>query len=190
MNMKTGKTRTPKIVSGISALLAVAAGIVVLAVRVRAEPDQGPVSLQFVVHGIQANSSAPFILQGDVIGSGATWQHLVGPLLNHNTVALIPGVPETFGGVGCQAEYSQDQIVTRDGSTMTFNVYGLRCKPYNTPDAHTTIGAYSVAGGTGRFKDVTSGTGTVTIDGRADGSATLNIGGFLVRTCTGGACGS
>ena len=188
MNTKTKKTMKPQVVAGIGAVLAIAAGVIIPAVRIRAQPARGPVLVQFVVHGIQANSSSPFILQGDVIGSGATWQHLVGPLLN-NTFSLIPGAPQNFGGVGCQGEYSQDQIVTGDGSTLTFNVYGVRCKPYATPGAHTTIGAYSVAGGTGHFKDVTSGTGTVTIDGRADGSATINIGGFLVRTCTGGTCG-
>lgn len=179
MNTKMGKTMKPQLVAVIVALLVAAAGVVVPAVRVRAQPDTGPVSLEFVIHGIQANSSSPFNLQGDLIGSGAIWQHLVGPLLNNNTYALIPGAPETFGGVGCQAEYSQDQIVTQDGSAMTLNVYGVRCKPYATPGAYTTIGAYSVAGGTGRFRDVTSGTGTVTIDSRPDGPASIHIGGFV-----------
>jgi len=188
MNTKTGKTIKPQVVAGIGAVLAIAAGVIVPAVRIRAQPAQGPALVQFVVHGIQANASSPFSLQGDVVGGGATWQHLVGPLLN-NTISLIPGAQDNFGGVGCQGEYSQDQIVTGDGSTLTFNVYGVRCKPYATPGAHTTIGAYSVAGGTGRLRDVAGGTGSVTIDGRDDGSATINIGGFLTRTCNGGNCG-
>ena len=188
--MKIKELIRRQLVAVAGTLLALALVIVVPAVRVRAQPKASPALVQFVVSGFQADSSSPFVLSGDQIGEGAVWQHLDGPFIS-NTLGLIPGAPETFGGVGCRAEYSQDQIVAKDGSTITVNVFGTRCQPYSSPGAHTTNGSYSLIGGTGRFKDVTHGTGTVTIDANADGSTSLAIEGFLIKpTCAGGSCGS
>jgi len=163
--------------------------VAVLVPRVQAQPESSDLAVdEFIVNGVQASSSSPFLVKGNLIGNGV-WQHVIGPLLS-GTLGLIPGTAPSFGGVGCQAEYSQDQIETQEGSVLTLNVYGVRCKPYATPGAYTTIAACSVAGGTGRFQDVTSGTGTVTIDSRADGSASIHIGGFVFRShCSGGNCG-
>jgi hypothetical protein len=188
MSAKTETIMKPHLVALRGALLALATVLVVLAVPLQAQPGAGPASIQFVVNGFQANSSAPFLLQGDQVGEGAVWQHLAGPFLG-GTLALIPGAAPAFGGVGCRAEYSQDQIVTEDGSTITVNVHGVHCEPYDSPGAHTTTGSYSLVGGTGRFKDATLGGGTVTIDAHADGSATIHIGGFLARQCSAGMCG-
>lgn len=184
MNTRMGRTMKPQVVAAPGALLALAA-VLVVPVRAQSQPA-GPPSIQFVVSGFQANTTAPFLLQGDLIGEGAVWQRVAGPFLS-GTLALIPGAP-TFGGVGCRAEYSQDQIVTQDGSTITVNVHGVHCEPYDSPGAHTTTGSYSLVGGTGRFKDATLGSGTVTVDAHADGSATIHIGGFLARPCPKGIC--
>jgi hypothetical protein len=183
MNTRMGRTMKRQLVAAPCALLALGAALVVSA-RAQSKPDG---SVRFVVSGSQANSTAPFLLQGDLVGEGAVWQHVAGPFLS-GTLALIPGAP-TFGGVGCRVEYSQDQIVTQDGSTLTVNVHGFHCEPYDSPGAHTTTGSYSLVGGTGRFKDATLGGGTVSIDVHADGSATIHIGGFLATHCSGGMCG-
>jgi len=185
MNTRTERIMKRQVVTLPGALLALAAALVV-PTRAQAPSDASSASIQFVVSGFQANSTAPFLLQGDLVGEGAVWQRVAGPFLS-GTLALIPGAP-TFGGVGCRAEYSQDQIVAQDGSTITVNVHGVHCEPYDTPGAHTTTGSYSLVGGTGRFKDATLGSGTVTIDAHADGSATIHIGGFLATHCSGGMC--
>jgi hypothetical protein len=182
MNTRTERIMKRQVVTLPGALLALAAALVAPA-RAQPQPDG---SIRFVVSGFQVNSTSPFLLQGDLMGEGAVWQRVAGPFLS-GTLALIPGAP-TFGGVGCRAEYSQDQIVTQDGSTLTVNVHGVRCEPYDSPGAHTTTGSYSLVGGTGRFKDATLGGGTVTIDVHADGSATIHIGGFLATHCSGGMC--
>ena len=188
--MKIRDLMRRQLVAVAGTLLALALVIAVPAVSVRAQPKASPTQVQFVVSGFQADSSSPFVLSGDQIGEGAVWQHLDGPFIS-NTLGLIPGAAETFGGVGCRAEYSQDKIVAEDGSAITVNVFGTRCQPYSSPGAHTTNGSYSFVEGTGRFKDFTHGTGTVTIDTDADGSAAIHIGGFLIkRACTGGGCGS
>lgn len=157
------------------------------AILAQAQSGAAQSQIQFVVSGFQADSSSPFLLQGDLVGEGAVWQHVTGPFLG-GTLTVIPGAPPSFGGVGCRTEYSQDQIVAEDGSTLTFNVYGVRCEPYGSPGAHTTSASYSLVGGTGRFKNATLGGGTVSIDGHADGSATIHIGGFIAAHCSGGMC--
>jgi hypothetical protein len=81
-------------------------------------------------------------------------------------------------------EYSQDQILFDDGSTITFNVHGVRCEDTASPGAHVTTGNYSIIAGTGRFSNDPGGSGTVSIDARADGSALITITGG----CTQGMC--
>ncbi|SPF43386.1 exported hypothetical protein [Candidatus Sulfopaludibacter sp. SbA4] len=150
---------------------------------VRADSDSDTFPVPFVVRGFQANSSSPFVVTIDGIVTGV-WQRLLGPVPS-TTLGTIPSAVG-FGGGGCQLEYSQDRIVTQDGSTLTFDVYGLRCVPAASPGAHVTTGSYSIVGGTGRFGNGPGGVGTVSIDSRADGSAFISISGM----CQGGACGS
>jgi len=186
MNTITGTLMQPRLVV-LRCLLTLAALVVVPGIPAQAQSGAAQSSIQFVVSGFQANSSSPFLLQGDLVGEGAVWQHVAGPFLG-GTLTVISGAPPSFGGVGCRAEYSQDQIVAEDGSTLTFNVYGVHCEPYGSPGAHTTSASYSLVGGTGRFKDATLGGGTVSIDVHADGSATIHIGGFIATHCSGGMC--
>ena len=188
--MKTGKTLKFRFAAFASALLVAMVVIAVLAVRVRAEPNADLGLREIVISGFQANSSSPFLLQGTLIGEGAIWTRIAGPSLSP-AFALIPatsGATPAFTGAACQAEYTQDQIVTQDGSSITVNVFGTRCEPDSSPGAHSTTGVYSFVSGKGRFQHVTGGTGPVAIDAHADGSAYIHIGGFL-RQCSGGACG-
>jgi len=159
-----------------SVLLAAAAVVVVPAVTVRAQQSEA----EFKVDGIQANSSSPFVVSGDYIGAGTVWKHMIGPVLSTTAFAMIPSAPG-FGGAGCYAEYSQDQIVAQEGSTITVDVYGTRCEPYGSSGAHNTFGVYSILGGTGQFQVVNAGCGTITINVRADGSANLRIDGGIIR---------
>lgn len=175
------------VISGV--LLAVAAIAVLSARRVRAQADSSNVQLQrFEAIGYRPNSSSPLVLQGELIGNNAGWHPVVGPILSNN-FAMIPSAADPFNGAGCQAEYSQDQIVTQDGSTLTVNVYGIRCEPYDPPatstatssGVHTKIGAYSFVNGTGKFQNVCAGTGSVAFDTASDGSASIKITGMIVR---------
>ena len=97
----------------------------------------------FQADGFQADPSSPLTLQGDLLGTNATWQTLVGPVRS-NSLATLPSVSAAYDGGGCVAEYSQNQIVADDGSTLTLSIYGLRCEPYNpsaaSAGAHTNIG--------------------------------------------------
>lgn len=171
------------------ALLAVVALVVVSAVRVRAQPTPSPVQLiTITADGFQANSTSPLILRGDLIGDRAVWHRLAGPFLS-GPFTMIPGAAANFNGATCQAEYSQDEIVTQDGSTLTGFVYGFRCEPSPAAGVHITTGTYSIQSGTGRFQGFI-GAGTISFDARADGSTLVHIGGTIRRVCSGGACGS
>jgi hypothetical protein len=181
----------PRIVIS-TVLLAVAAIAVLLANRVWAQADSSSVQLQrFEAIGYRPNSSLPLVLQGELIGNNAVWHPVVGPILS-NTFAMIPGGGDGFTGAGCRAEYSQDEIVTQDGSTLTVNVYGTRCEPYQPPATstaassrvHTKIAAYSVVSGTGKFQNVCAGVGAVAFDTAADGSTSITINGGIVRMRT------
>ena len=192
MNFEKNKARKFSM-AATSVLLAAAAALVVPAIGVEAQstaPQSLSVNVQ--IDGFQPDSSSPFVVKGDFIGQGI-WQRLIGPVLG-TPFTLIPGAAG-FAGATCQPEYSQDQIITSDGSTITANVTGTRCVPNDSPGAHTTAGIYSFIGGTGRFSWITQGAGPITIDARADGSTSLFIAGTVTgggghRTCTGGACGS
>ena len=67
--------------------------------------------------------------------------------------------------------------MTNDSSTLTGIVYGLHCEPFPATGAHLTTGTYSIMSGTGRFKTLNGATGTISFDGRADGSAVITISG-------------
>ncbi|SRR5579871_573446 len=136
--------------------------------------------VKFDVRGFQTDSSAPFLVYIDKVGSGV-WQRLVGPALSGTIV--IPPVTG-FGGSSCQLEYSRDQIVIQDGSSLTLDVHGLRCVDASAPGAHVTTGNYSIVAGTGGFT-IPRGTGTVSIDARSDGSSFITITGG----CYQGMCG-
>ncbi len=123
--------------------------LVVSAVHVRAQSgDAWPsVLVDVKATGFRASNSSPFAITG-TIGEGV-WQRLVGPILG-NTFATIPS-SSSFGGAGCQPEYSQDQIVILDGSTLTFKVVGVRCVPATPAGAFASNGVYDIVGATGRF---------------------------------------
>jgi hypothetical protein len=153
-----------------SVLLTMAAFVIMSALPIHAQANQYPVKLD--ARGKQDNSSSPFRIKVDQLGTGV-WQHLVGPVLSP-TFATIPA-SGGFGGSDCAMEYSQDQILFDDGSTITFNVHGVRCEDAASPGTHVTTGNYSIIAGTGRFSNDPGGTGTVSIDARADGSAAITI---------------
>ena len=199
MNTETSKTMRLGLVGLTSALLAVSS-LVVSAV-VRARDAGGRSSKGFVVKGeeprfkllvasgFQDNSSAPLILEGEMLGDGAVWKRLTDPIFS-NTFAMIPpaaGGSTPFDGAGCLTEYFQAEIVTSDGSTLTGSVYGVRCEPNGssgTPTgAHNTNGIYAITGGTGKFKGVTRGVGSISIEARADGSTILFLEGPNCETC-------
>jgi hypothetical protein len=129
----------------------------------------------FEAVGYQASSSAPFVFEGKPIGHHAVWTLQVGPL-DSSEFAAIPG-DAFFGGAACKAEHSQALLTTEDGSTLTVSVYGIRCEPSDTPGAHFTHGVYSILGGTGVFKKVRGGTGSISFDAPGDGSVTAHIAG-------------
>lgn len=137
----------------------------------------------FTANGFQASSSSEFVVQGDPIGNKATWQRTLGPALG-SPFGMIPSL-STFSGAGCRAEYSQDQIVTANKSTLSIDVWGYRCEPYDpaalAASAHATNGVYSIQSGTGDFQSITGGTGSIQIDARADGSTFLRISGSILR---------
>jgi len=147
---------------------------------------------EFMAEGFQTNSSSPLILNGHPIGKNAVWHPTLGPRLS-NTLALIPGVmptgaPSPFNRAACQAEYSQDQVVTEDGeSTLTVNMYGVRCEPTPTAAlasaavaaAHINVGTYSLVGGTGQFHTLLGGTGNIQFYARANGNGFVHIAGHL-----------
>lgn len=169
------------------ALLTMAALAGTAAMRVGAQSNPGGGDVQpFVADGYQANSSSPFVLQGDGIGHNATWHPVLGPVVG-DAVGSIPGTngPPSFDGADCRAEYSQDQIVVRHKGTLSVNVWGFRCEPNEAgaaaTGAHFTNGLYSVQGGTGQFQNVIGGTGSIQIDARSDGSVSLRISGVIRR---------
>jgi hypothetical protein len=178
--MKFGKLNKTKslflVVTG--AWLVVAALAALTATPAWAQDDSTKVRFQpFEAVGYQADSSSPLVFNGQPIGKNAIWQVLIGPL-ESTPFATIPSAP-AFGGADCLADYSQAQIVTEDGSTLTVNVYGFRCEPNDPAGAHFKSGVYSVVGGTGAFKNVGGGTGSISFDAPGDGSVYVNITGFL-----------
>ncbi len=152
--------------------------------RVKAQPTVTTQFQPFTADGFQASGSSQFLLQGDPMGNDATWQRTLGPALG-NPFGMIPSV-STFAGAGCQAEYSQDQVVTANKSTLNVSVWGYRCDPYDpasaSAGAHVTNGVYSIQGGTGDFQGITGGTGSIQIDARPDGSTFLRISGSILRS--------
>jgi len=121
-----------------------------------AQGDSAKVRFQpFEAVGYQADSSSPLVFNGKPIGKNAIWQVLIGPL-ESSPFATIPSAP-AFSGADCLADYSQAQIVTEDGRTLTVNVYGFRCEANDPTGAHFKSGVYSVVGGTGAFQNVGGG---------------------------------
>lgn len=182
--MNQGKSKTVRTVAALVLLMA-AAIVIPSAVRVQGQADiprlpRSDYPVKFDVRGVQTDSSSPFLVYIDTVGPGV-WQRLVGPVLSDTiTIPAAAG----FGGASCQLEYSQDQIVIEDGSTLTFNVHGVRCVDADSPGAHSTTGNYSIVAGTGRFTKP-YGTGTISIETQADGTSFITITGG----CYQGMCG-
>jgi hypothetical protein len=185
MTLNLSKKRAARAtVAGLLALGAMTLSSAALAAGAQEHP---PVFLELIVNGFQASSSSPFLVKGHEIGNGV-WQRQVGPILGL-PFAAIPSAPG-FAGATCQAEYSRDRIVAEDGSTITLDVFGTRCQPSASPIAHATTGVYSFVGGTGRFKDLTGGTGPITITAYADGTTFLRIDGMWLPPPIRGRSGS
>ena len=173
--METCKITKALLFSSLGSVLLTATCLVIMsALPAHSQQNQYPV--RFDARGLQANSSSPFYIKVDVYGTGV-WQRLIDPVLSP-TFATIPS-SGGFDGAGCEMEYSQDQILFDDGSTITFNVHGVRCEDTASPGAHVTTGNYSIIAGTGRFSNDPGGTGTVSIDAHADGSALISISGNI-----------
>jgi hypothetical protein len=169
-------TRRLLVFSGM--LVAVVAVAAISVIHVKAQPPVATEFRQLTADGFQASSSSAFILQGKPIGNNAIWQRTLGPALG-SPFGMVPNL-STFSGGACSAEYSQDQIVTANKSTLLVQVWGYRCEPFNSPaGTHATNGIYSIQGGTGDFQGVAGGTGSIQIDARADGSTYLRISGSI-----------
>jgi len=145
---------------------------------VTSEFDTSPLS----VDGFQASTSSPFVVQGTPIGNQATWQRTLGPALS-NPYGMISSL-STFMGGDCRGEYTEDQIVTAQKDTLTVNVWGYRCAPFDpamaAAGAHLTNGVYNIHSGTGKFQGVAGGAGSIQIDARPDGSTILLIRGGIL----------
>lgn len=166
-------------------LLAAAAVLLAPSRQVRADSSipslpKADYPVKFDVRGFQTDSSSPFLVYIDGVGPGV-WQRLVGPVLSNS--GAIPAA-SGYGGGACQVEYSRDQIAIEDGSSLTFDVHGLRCEDASSPNAHATTGNYSIVAGTGGFT-YPRGTGSVSIETQADGISFLTITGG----CYQGMCG-
>ena len=180
MNTHANKNLKSRPGTGLIPILTLTAIVIAPVAQMRAQNGAGPSLQQFSLTGFQSNSSAPFVLQGDLVGNGAIWKHVINPVLG-TTVGVVSSPP---GGAVFQVEYSQDQIVAQDGSTITVNLYGIRSTPTGSTGAHITNGAYDIVSGTGRYQGI-RGTGTVTINVHDDGTAFILIGG---SHCSGGMC--
>lgn len=172
-------------VAAAALLLTAAAVLVVPSLRVRADSSipalpKADYPVKFDVRGFQTNSSSPFLVYIDGVGPGV-WQRQVGPVLSSS--GTIPAAAGYAGGA-CQMEYSRDQIVIEDGSSLTFDVHGLRCEDAASPNAHATTGNYSIVAGTGGFT-YPRGTGVISIETQPDGISFLTITGG----CYQGMCG-
>jgi hypothetical protein len=170
------------LLSTVSSVVISAAMGVLSQVPVRAQGQVNvPHARTFQAIGFRADASSPLILhlilQGEPVGT-AIWRVLNGPVLS-NPFGFLPAA-SGFNGATCQADYSHDEIVTQDGSSLTVDVYGFRCDP-SEPTGTTAakrIGIYSIVSGTGRFKDVLGGTGSIAFDSRSDGSVFVWIDGI------------
>jgi hypothetical protein len=171
MNMKS------QFVTTISQAL-LAAAVLPLMLKAQAPQDLQVARLDAV--GFQADASSPLTLQGEPIGTAA-WHVLNSPPVSNPFGFLL--ADSSFSGAACQADYSRNEIVTQDGSSLNLEVYGFRCDPSGGATAtglSKKIGIFSVLGGTGTFQGLIGGTGSIAFDSRADGSVFVSIQGSLL----------
>ncbi len=126
------------------AFLTIVAVVWVSSTGLRAQPfSHSEESRTFVADGLQAGASSPFVVQGELIGGDALWRRVRGPVLGA-VIGTIPGLPP-FEGSACRPEYSENEIVTPQG-TLAVNLWGIRCEPNDTAaaaaGAHVTNGLY------------------------------------------------
>ncbi len=172
-----------RIVVWSGAFLAIVAVVGVVSTGRRAQRfSRSEESRRFVADGLQADASSPFVLQGELIGGDAVWRRVRGPVLG-DVIGTIPGLPP-FEGAACRMEYSENEIVTQQG-TLAVNLWGVRCEPNDAAaaaaGAHVTNGLYSIQGGPRAFQDIIGGTGGIQVDARSDGSVLLRIAGSIQR---------
>ena len=155
-----------------------AAAVLPLMLKAQAPQDLQVARLDAV--GFQADASSPLTLQGEPIGTAA-WHVLNSPPVSNPFGFLL--ADSSFSGAACQADYSRNEIVTQDGSSLNLEVYGFRCDPSGGATAtglSKKIGIFSVLGGTGTFQGLIGGTGSIAFDSRADGSVFVSIQGSLL----------
>lgn len=162
------------------------AGATLAAMTIQARADRRACGFQrFALDGFQASNASTLVLEGSDIGQGATWSHLYGPVIG-NTVGEVPPSGQaaqapSFGGAGCQLEYSQDQLSANGGrDTFVADVYSLSCQPFNQAGVALRNGTFNIVSGTGLYQNLTGGGGSIQISSRADGSAILHLSGSLI----------
>ncbi len=169
----------------ICTVLAVAVSTLALT-TIQARADRRTCGFQpFTLDGFQASNASTVALQGSNIGQGATWSHLYGPLVGSTVGEVQPNDQSqqalSFGGAGCQLEYSQDQFSANGGrDTFVADVYSLSCQPFNQAGAALKNGTFNIVSGTGLYQNLTGGGGSIEISSRADGSAILHLSGGLI----------
>lgn len=169
----------------IGGVLAVA-GATLAATTIQARADRRACGFQpLVLDGFQASDASTLALQGNNIGQGATWSHLYGPVVGTTVGEIQPSDQSeealSFGGAGCQLEYSRDRFSANGGrDTFVADVYALSCQTFNQGGVTLRNGTFNVVSGTGLYQNLTGGGGSIQVASRADGSAVLHLSGGLI----------
>ena len=164
----------------------VVAGATLVATTIQAKADRKACGFQpLVLDGFQASDASTLALQGNNIGQAATWTHLYGPVVGSTVGEIQPSDQSeealSFGGAGCQLEYSRDQFSANGGrDTFVADVYALSCQTFNQGGAALKNGTFNIVSGTGIYQNLTGGGGSIQLTSRADGSAILHLSGGLI----------
>lgn len=117
------------------------AGAVLIGTAIQAKADRkqaGVGSMPFSLDGFQPSGTAPLNVLADGLIGGATWSHVYGPVVGSSLGTVLPNDqgPQavSFGGAGCQLEYSQDKLSANGGrDTFNVDVYSTSCLPFSQP---------------------------------------------------------
>ncbi len=164
------------------------AGAVLIGTAIQAKADRkqaGVGSMPFSLDGFQPSGTAPLNVLADGLIGGATWSHVYGPVVGSSLGTGLPNDqgPQavSFGGAGCQLEYSQDKLSANGGrDTFNVDVYSTSCLPFSQPGSALKNGTFSIVGGTGLFQNLIGGGGTIQVSARADGSVVMHLAGDLI----------
>jgi hypothetical protein len=160
------------------------AGAALIGTAMQARADRRAEGFRpFSLDGFQESGATTLTVQGECAGKDATWTHVIGPVVG-STVGDIPGEQNqgaSFSGAACQFEYSQDQFSANGGrDTFTADVYSLSCQPFSQPAALLRNGTFNIVGGTGVYRNLTGGGGSIQVSSQADGSVILHLAGNLI----------